>query len=230
MIWNFVQPVVTVTIYVFIFQYGFRSAPVSDVPYVLWLVAGIIPWFFFSDILHGATNSLIEYTYLVKKVLFKIDILPMVKIVAASFIHVFFIFIGLFLYFINGERFSIHIIQIFYYSACTVFLGMGLSYFCAAVVVFFRDLGQIVNIGLQFGIWLTPIMWQIDMLPAKLQTIMKLNPMYYITDGYRNAFYNKQWFFDKPWQTLYFWVFSISAFVIGTVVFKKLEKHFADVM
>ena len=78
-IWNFVQPIVTVMIYVFVFQYGFKAVPVSDVPYVLWLVAGIIPWFFFSEAILGATNSLLEYTYLVKKVVFKIDILPMVK-------------------------------------------------------------------------------------------------------------------------------------------------------
>ncbi len=229
-IWNFVQPIVTVMIYVFVFQYGFKAVPVSNVPYVLWLVAGIIPWFFFNEALLGATNSLIEYTYLVKKIVFKIDILPMVKIVAAAFVHIFFIFIGLFLYFINGERFDIHIIQIVYYSFCTVVLSVGLAYFTSAVVVFFRDLGQIVNIVLQFGMWLTPIMWQVDILSPRLQKIMKLNPMYYITDGYRDAFYNDVWFWEKPLRTIYFWILAIVIYVVGTVVFKKLEKHFADVM
>ena len=229
-IWNFVQPIVTVMIYVFVFQYGFKAVPVSNVPYVLWLVAGIIPWFFFNEALLGATNSLMEYTYLVKKVVFKIDILPMVKIVAASFVHVFFVFIGMFLYFINGERFNIHIIQVVYYSVCTVVFTIGLSYFTSAVVIFFRDLGQIVNILLQFGMWLTPIMWQIDILSPRLQKVMKLNPMYYITDGYRDAFYNDVWFWQKPMRTLYFWVLTIIIYFIGTKVFKKLEKHFADVM
>ncbi|MBE5940060.1 MAG: ABC transporter permease [Lachnospiraceae bacterium] len=229
-IWNFVQPIVTVMIYVFVFQYGFKAVPVSDVPYVLWLVAGIIPWFFFSEAILGATNSLLEYTYLVKKVVFKIDILPMVKIVAAIFVHGFFIFVGLLLYFINGERFNLHIIQIIYYSVCTVVLVVGISYFTSAVVVFFRDLGQIVNVILQFGMWLTPIMWQIEILPGKLQQLMKLNPMYYITNGYRDAFYNDVWFFEKPMQTIYFWVLVIAVYFIGTTVFKKLEKHFADVV
>lgn len=229
-IWNFVQPIVTVAIYVFVFQYGFKAVPVSNVPYVLWLIAGIIPWFFFSDALVGATNSLLEYTYLVKKVVFKIDILPMVKIVAAAFVHIFFIFIGIIMYIINGERFDIHIIQVVYYSVCATVLAIGLSYFTSAVVVFFRDLGQIVNIILQFGMWLTPIMWQIDILSPKLQQLMKLNPMYYITNGYRDSFYNDVWFFEKPTQTLYFWILTIIVYLFGTVVFKKLEKHFADVM
>jgi len=150
--------------------------------------------------------------------------------VAAIFVHGFFIFVGLLLYFINGERFNLHIIQIIYYSVCTVVLVVGISYFTSAVVVFFRDLGQIVNVILQFGMWLTPIMWQIEILPGKLQQLMKLNPMYYITNGYRDAFYNDVWFFEKPMQTIYFWVLVIAVYFIGTTVFKKLEKHFADVV
>ena len=229
-IWNFVQPIVTVSIYVFVFQYGFKAVPVQNVPYVLWLVAGIIPWFFFSDALTGGTACLIEYTYLVKKVVFKIDILPMVKIVASIFIHLFFILIGVFLYLVNGVEFSLHVVQVLYYSFATIFLVTGLSYFTSSVVVFFRDLGQIVNVVLQFGMWLTPIMWQIDMLSPKLQKLMKLNPMYYITDGYRDAFYNHVWFWEKPTQTIYFWTFAILVFLVGTIVYKQLEKHFADVL
>jgi teichoic acid transport system permease protein len=213
-----------------VFQYGFKAVPVKDVPYVLWLVAGIIPWFYFSDALTGATNALLEYTYLVKKVVFKIDVLPMVKIASSIFIHLFFILIGVIMYVFDGIGLGIYSIQIIYYTLCTTLLVIGLSYFTSAVVVFFRDLGQIVNVILQFGMWLTPIMWQIDILPPKLQTIMKLNPMYYITDGYRDAFYTGNWFWEKPVQTVYFWVLVFVIFVVGTHMYKKLEKHFADVL
>ncbi len=230
-VWNFVQPVVTVSIYVFVFQYGFKAVPVSNVPYVLWLVAGIIPWFFFSDAVMSGTNALIEYTYLVKKMVFKIDILPMVKVLSNVFVHGFFILIGVCMYITNAVLLDIHIIQVLYYSLCTLVLAIGISYLTSAVVVFFRDLGQIVNIALQFGMWLTPIMWHTDILTSTaLRKIMKLNPMYYITDGYRDAFYNKMWFWDKAGQTMYFWVLVAVIFIIGAVVYKKLEKHFADVL
>ncbi|MDY5577683.1 MAG: ABC transporter permease [Lachnospiraceae bacterium] len=229
-VWAFVQPIVTVMIYVFVFQVGFKSVPVENVPYVLWLVAGIVPWFFFSEGLMNATNSLLEYTYLVKKVVFKINILPVVKLVSAFFVHIFFILIAVLLYLVNGQSFSIHIVQIVYYSLCTVVLTLGISYLTSAVVVFFRDLGQIVNIILQFGMWLTPIMWAITMLPVKWQVIMKLNPMYYITDGYRDAFYNHVWFWEKAGQTVYFWIVAILVLFIGSTIFQKLEKHFADVL
>ena len=71
--WAFVQPLMTIVIYWFIFQVGFHSQPVENYPFVLWLVAGIIPWFFISEAVTGVTPSLAEYSYLVKKVLFNIE-------------------------------------------------------------------------------------------------------------------------------------------------------------
>ena len=91
-IWAFVQPIVTILIYIFVFQFGFRAQPIAtDIPYALWLVAGIVPWFFFSEALVNATNCLLEYSYLVKKVVFKISILPIVKVSSSMFEHVFFV-------------------------------------------------------------------------------------------------------------------------------------------
>ena len=229
-VWAFVQPIVTVIIYVFVFQVGFKSVPVENVPYVLWLVAGIVPWFFLSEALMNATNSLLEYSYLVKKVVFKINILPMVKIMSALYVHLFFVVIAISMYLINGIPLTIYAVQIVYYSLCTTMLVLGLAYITSSIVIFFRDLSQIVNIMLQFGMWLTPIMYSIGILPPKFRAIMKLNPMFYVTDGYRDALYNKVWFFEKTGQTMYFWVLAVLLLLVGSTVFKKLEKHFADVL
>ena len=73
----FVQPVVTVLIYFMIFQLGFKSVPpIPGVPYVLWLVPGIVPWFYFNEALNAGTSCLQEYHYLVKKVVFNVEVLP----------------------------------------------------------------------------------------------------------------------------------------------------------
>ena len=70
---------------------GFKQPPESGkVLFVPYLVVGIISWFFFSDALSGGTNALVEYNYLVKKVVFNIDILPFVKVTSALFVHFFF--------------------------------------------------------------------------------------------------------------------------------------------
>ena len=88
--WAFVSHIVTILLYWFVFQIGFRSQPVGDYPFVLWLTAGLVPWFFFSDAWNGATNSLMEYSFLVKKVVFDIEILPAIKIVSSFMVNIFF--------------------------------------------------------------------------------------------------------------------------------------------
>ena len=91
-IWAIIQTMVTVAVYFVVFQLGRRVQPAATgYPYICWLVSGIIPWFFFSDALPSASNSLLEYSYLVKKVVFKISVLPIVKVISSLFVHLFFI-------------------------------------------------------------------------------------------------------------------------------------------
>lgn len=229
--WAFVQPIVTILVYWFVFEFGLKAgSPILHVPFVVWFVSGIIPWFFFQESLLNATNCMIEYSYLVKKVVFKISILPIVKIISALFVHLVFIVFLFFISAIYGFYPTQYSIQLVYYSLCTFCLTLALSYATSAMVIFFKDLGQIINILLQIGMWITPIMWSYTIVPQSLRWIVKLNPMYYIVEGYRDTFINHVWFFERYFQTVYFWVMTLGLFVIGTVIFKKLKPHFADVL
>ena len=231
--WAFVQPVVTILVYWFVFSVGFRSnTDELGVPFVLYLVAGIVPWFFFSDALSGGTNSLLEYNYLVKKVVFKISILPIVKIISALFVHVFFVVFALILCACYGYTPSLYTLQIIYYSICTFLLVLGLVYATSAIVIFFRDLTQIISIFLQVGVWLTPIMWDINMLSSHpwLIKLFKLNPMYYVVTGYRDSMLGHVGIWNHASWTIYFWVVTILLFGLGSVIFKRLKPHFADVL
>lgn len=240
-IWAFIQPVVTVFVYWFVFDKALSAAGQLtrsgiEAPYVIWLTAGLVPWFFFQEALNGGTNVLFEYNYLVKKVVFKINILPVVKVISALFVHLFFLAVALFISLAYGIYPGWYILQIFYYALCMVLLTLGLIYATSAVAVFFRDMSQIVNILLQVGVWATPIMWNIDSpdmrerIPSVVMTILKLNPMYYIVNGYRDALINKVAFWENPGLTLYFWIFTVVVLCLGTTVFKKLRIHFADVL
>ena len=231
-VWAFIQPLITIFVYWFAFQVGLRSQDVGNFPFALWFMAGLIPWFFFSDGLNGGTNALIDYSYLVKKVVFNIDILPMVKVISAVFVHVFFVIFLLVMYTLYGYFPGVYAIQIVYYSICLFCLVLGLSYITAPLVVFFRDLGQIVNIILQVGVWMTPILWNIDTMQVSdtIKKLLKLNPVYYIVQGYRDSLINKVAIWEHPVLTLYFWGFTLIVFVLGTRLFKKLQVHFADVL
>lgn len=229
-IWAFVQPMVTILLYWFVFQMGFRSGSVGDAPFVLWLIAGMIPWFYFSEAISSGANSLLEYSYLVKKVVFNISILPIVKVISALFVHAFFLIVMVLIFACYGYLPDLHTVQMFYYLFCMFVMVLGLAYIGSALIVFFRDLGQIINILLQIGMWMTPIMWQYTMLPESLQSLLKLNPIYYIISGYRDCLIDKVPFWQHGMWTVYFWCFAAVLFLLGMQLFSKLKVHFADVL
>lgn len=235
-IWALIQPVVTVLMYWIVFDVIFntRSEMVAsgvEVPYVLFLTTGLVPWFYFSEMITNGTNALLEYSYLVKKVVFNISILPIIKLIAATFIHIFFVVILLVVAAIYGYFPTINMIQVIYYSFCLFLLVLAASYCTCAIVVFFRDLAQIINIALQVGMWATPILWNIDMFhDDNVITLLKLNPLVYIVNGYRDAIYGNNWFYEHFYSSTYFWIFTVTLFCVGTLVFKRLKVHFADVL
>ena len=193
-IWAFIQPIITIMIYVFVFGMGLKMTPKStEYPFLLYLIAGIVPWFFFADAWINSTNCLIEYSYLVKKMVFKISILPIVKVISSLFVHLFFILLGFVIFMIAGRTPGIAMVQVFYYMFCEICLVLALTYFTASVTPFFRDMAQIINITTQLGMWLTPIMWDESIMPAWVMSILKFNPMYYIVNGYRDCFIYGRW-------------------------------------
>ena len=175
-------------------------------------------------------TALLEYNYLVKKVVFKISILPIIKIIAATFIHAFFVIVLLLIACFYGYYPSLYTLQVFYYSACMFILVLAISYTTCSIVIFFRDLQQIVNILLQVGMWATPVLWNINQFSEEIQMLVKINPLVYIVEGYRSAVYGKQWFWEDFYSTVYFWIITIVLFGIGALIFKKLKIHFADIM
>ena len=121
-------------------------------------------------------------------------------------------------------------LQTIYYLFATVVLLLGLSWITSSVVVFFKDIGQLVAMVIQFGFWLTPIFWNMNMVPPRYHWIIELNPMVYIIEGYRNSMIYHKWFWENMDMTIYFWIVTLSIFAIGGLTFKKLRPHFADVL
>lgn len=145
MVWAFIQPIVMVVMYWFVFEkfMGQDKAEILgtglQVPYVLYLIAGLVPWFYFSEALSSGTTALLEYNYLVKKVVFKISILPIIKLIAATFVHVFFVaFMLVFCAIGYGIYPNIYMIQLLYFSACLFIFVLGVCYATCAIVIFFR--------------------------------------------------------------------------------------------
>lgn len=228
--WAFIQPVITISILWFVFSVGFKSVPVDNVPFILWLITGIIPWFFISEVLSNGASSVSENAFLVKKVVFKIEILPIVKVISALKIHLFFIAVLIIIYIYYGYSLNVYNFQLLYYLFSAIVLTIGVNFLTSALNVFFKDIGQVVAMIVQFGFWVTPIFWMVAMVPDSYHFLIKLNPVYYIVEGYRLSMFSQELVSDHPYLTIYFWIFSLILLVVSYTLFKKLKPHFADVI
>jgi len=102
-------------------------------------------------------------------------------------------------------------------------LALGIGWITSSINVFARDTAQIVNVVLQFGFWATPIFWDLEILPEEAQSILQLNPMFYIVQGYRDSFLYGVPFWQHYELTLYYWGLTGIVFVVGAIIFMRLS-------
>ena len=152
------------------------------------------------------------------------------KIISSFFIHCFFLAFLLILCVFFGKIPDIYIIQLPYYLFCLIVFVYGVGLLTSSIMIFFRDLGQIISIILLAGMWATPIAWNITIFPEHVQKILKLNPFFYLVEGYRDAFVMRRWFWEKPLLTLYFWSVSIVILICGLWVYSRLKPYFSDTL
>lgn len=230
--WAFIQPSVVIFVWWFIFSYGFRVGVTDgEIPFILWLICGAIPWFFLNESIQGSTQSLLEYSYLIKKVFFRASIIPLIKILTALVIHFFLLFVVIVFILFYGYKPGLYWIQIPYYLFASIMLVLGIGWLTSSVTVFVRDMSQLVSVIMQLMFWGTPILWNYNiMISGRFHYIVYLNPFFYITNGYRDAFLNQGWFFEKSLLTAYFWGITSIVFILGAMVFNQLKPHFADVL
>ncbi len=95
-------------------------------------------------------------------------------------------------------------------------------------MVFFRDLNQIISIFLLLGMWGTPIAWDMSVFSQDVQHILKLNPFYYLIEGYRDALLGRKWFWEEISMGIYFWCVTIFLLLIGAKIYTRLRPYFAD--
>lgn len=230
-VWAYIQPLVTILVFWYVFQIGFKNPPVNNIEYILWFIAGYIPWTFFNDGVMSSTNVLYEYSYLVKKMKFKVWTLPIIKVLSSLYIHLFFVVFIVGMYFLYGYSLQLSWISILYYSGCLIVLLIGIAYLVSSLAVFFKDASQLVNVILQIGFWLTPIFWSDDAMNQTALRVLKHNPLYYIIDGYRDALINGVGFWQRPLgETLYYWIVTAVVVLLGVKVYQKLKIHFADLL
>ncbi len=228
--WAFALPLTVILVLWFVFQVGFRSMPVENVPFILWYIPAFLAWNFFTDAFSSSSGCLSEYYYLVKNMKFRVSVLPIVKILSSSFVHFFFIGFIFIMYFIYGWNPRINNIQVVYYYFSLLVYLLGLTWTTSALAIFSKDVLNVINLIIQVGFWATPLVWDPSTFPDWVQKVVQINPMYYICNGYRETFCSDVWFWQHPYLSLYFWGFTLIQLIIGAYTFKRLKPQFADML
>ncbi len=231
LLWAIVQPLMTILVFWFVFQVGFRAKTIKDVPFILWLISGMVPWNFFQDGWINGNSTFTSYSFLVKKVIFDIEILPIVRVTASFIMNMFFHIILIIVFLIYGKFHLFFILPLLYYNFCLYLLILSLSLITSVINIFFKDMTQILGIILQFGIWMTPIMWMENIIPKKYLWLFELNPMFYIVTGYRKTLLENNFIYSGFLHNSGIFFLKIFLFFgIGIFIYKKSKSHFADVL
>lgn len=228
--WAIFEPLATTIILSVIFSFGFKAGPVQDIPFFLYMFTGMVAFNYFSMATGEGTNVIRSYSFLVKKVNFRLSILPLMKVLSCSLFHLVMLVLLLIALIIYGYYPSLYWFQFFYYFFAMNVLVLGICWLTSSVSVFVPDVRHIVAIGLQFLFYLSPVFWSVGNVPEEWRFVPKLNPLYYIINGYRDTFIYQKPFWVHIDETLYFWTLSLTILFVGTMVFRRLRPHFADVI
>ncbi len=230
MVWQLITPLILIAVFWVVFSVGFRIQPESGVPFVVWLTAGMAAWFCFAEVVSGSVQCITQSPHLVKKVVFPVQTLPLVKVLVASSNHLVFGSILVALILINQLPISWYFLQGVYYFFCMVCLGLGLGWMLAALNVLSRDTARLTSVLLQVGMWATPILWDIKILPEPYRSLFAINPMYYVVQGYRDSFLYATPVIERASESVLFWSITGTMVLLGIYLFRRLQPQFADLV
>ena len=231
-VWAIISPLIMMFVLTLVFQVGFRVQPAhGSIPFTAWLLCGMVPWLYFAESLTSSAQSVTSYAFLVRKSVFRISYLPVIRLCSSAIIHAALLgFMLIVLLYFNFYP-SLYWIQFFYYFLCMYTFLLGMAWLTSSLSVFVPDIVNLLSVCTNLGFWVTPIFWDKNLLPPQWQWIFTINPAYYIVQGYRDTFIENRWLWERPFTEHFaFVLWLVIALFLGSIVFKHLRPHFADVI
>jgi teichoic acid transport system permease protein len=228
-LWQILNPAIQIGIYWTIFGLGIRGGrPVDGVPFFIYLIVGLIPWNFISPGIIQGSNSIYSRVNMVSKMNFPVSILPTITIFSNLFgflIMLAMLGLGLIVYGINP---GIYLLQLPYYILAMIVFIFSVTMLTSTISIIIRDFQLMLQPIMRMMLYFLPILWDTSNLPQVIQTIFKLNPIYYLIEGFRKTFLKHEWFFADLTYTIYFWSVTLLVLLIGAVVHNKFKHKFID--
>ena len=227
--WAIIKPVVTIFVYWFAFSIGLRSGkPVNGYPFFLWLIAGLVPWFYMGDMITGGTNCIRRYSYLVTKMKFPVSTIPTFVSISDIIVNILLIIVVIIIFSLFGYVPDIYLLQIPFFILLSFIFFTLFSSFLGAIS---KDFINLVKSFITAVFWLSGILWDADRVKGVwLKKFLNLNPVTFLVNGFRNCFINKIWFWEQPKRLLYFVIITFILLLLALWAYKKLRKDIADVL
>lgn len=233
--WEVLNPLIQILIYWFVFGSIMNRADIrisdQNFPFIAWLVCGFILWIFFYKSVIQGSKSIYSRLAMLSKMNFPMSVIPAIVIFSQFYIHLFLLLFVIILLNFMGFFISIYYIQLIYYLFATICLVFAISLITSTLSTIIRDVHMLLNALLRMFLYVSPVLWPISsIIDNKIVLfIIKLNPVYYLIEGYRASLLSKEWYFITNWEyTLYFWAVIIFLFVVGASIHIKFRRHFID--
>ena len=222
-LWSFINPLLSVVIYAIVFHYIMRFKIEN---YLIYLISGIIPWTFFTTSINSGMNSILFNADIIKKVYFPRIILPISAVSSCLVNFLISCLIILLFAFFSSVGISYYLAFLPLIILIQYLFTLGVVFILSAVEIYVRDVEHIINFFSGMLFYMTPILYTTDYVPKKFAFILKINPLSYIIDAYHSVFYyNEMPNLGNLWII---GIISIVVFVLGYLIFNKLQKGFAE--
>ncbi|WP_102026474.1 ABC transporter permease [Salirhabdus sp. Marseille-P4669] len=236
-LWQFLNPAIQVAIYWFVFGTIRGGAPVDGTPFFLWLIIGLIPWFFISPSIIQASNSIYQKVGLVSKMNFPVSLLPTIRIIGNSIQFLVMLVILLVICIFYGLEPTIYNLQFIYYLFCLYAFLFAFSLLSSTIATLIRDYQMALQSLMRMLLYVSPILWNTSLITESftkygplIENILKLNPLFYIIEGFRDSILGGGWFFEDLIYMGYFWTLTFAFLYFGAKVHMKFRKNFMEYM
>jgi teichoic acid transport system permease protein len=231
-LWAVIKPSVTIFVYWFAFSVGLRAGKaVNGYPFFLWLIAGIIPWFYISEMLKDGSRALNRYDYLVTKIKFPVSTISTFVSLSKLYVHIALLLVVTAIFVLFGYGIDIYYIQLPFYMALMFVFFTLWSLFAAPLSAVSKDFANLVNSFIMAIFWMSGIMWDVNRIDnPTLKKLLWLNPVTWVATGYRNVFIYKRWFFEDQFALLAFVFMLVAMFALSVYTYSRLRREIADVL
>lgn len=238
-VWNFLSPAIQVFTYWLIFGIAWNRKPITlrniTVEYLPWLVVGYAGWWFIQPCITKGCSAIYSKINVITKMKFPVSVLPATIVCQELFNHACMLIIAFVTLMITGWYPTVYWLQIFYYMFCAFCLCESVTLILSVLTMLWRDVKKLITSIIRMLMYFSPVIWNCQFgkhVPhaALLNRIMKLNPIYYIINGYRDSIFYGIGFWEHKYMSVYFWILTFILFGVGCMLMYKFKKKFIDLI